>query len=733
MAETRVNLDNKNLEFLDTDNPNVKLVRPDMDGRVTESPLEDMGETRISSERTIKKPEPKYSEKEIISVDGKKQIPNNWYSILNEARFHNDGSYVQPLMSMVPPPVTTPGPCCMKDLNDHKTTNSFNQPYVWNAIAGGVNWTPATVPQSMNYIWADGQSYNIIPTKPNGEFEYGVWNWNIESGQLPTTTSIPSAGVSVMAYVWGNPANYQFGNESLVFGSRNPSTTWGGSLSQRSMDMAGGQQWAFPQGIYGALSHSGQSQGMQTQIDWSNSLNVIPDMEHYYLFEYMFPDLILEEEGAVPPYVIAPFFPWPLYNPFCQGRALLNPGQAEKPNPWPGKSYAPGNPYPNPDGKLDKPRRMGWEGWILRPSNVDWNWGNRGAFENILHYTLGPSEQGTGTFIDDWGLGHTRGTPLDGKSCSDGYCDYPMPSPLLVNNQWVQAPKNYFYQQPHIKYSQLEHQRTCCSTSQWFQNSRVLRNYSEQVWNLIGSPFAGGSPILRLNDDTAAAYDLNLDFMQEFGLVGTNGNGPPAGNTDAFQAKFSCTTFYTLNRILQYISSPSDFEEIFAKDFGNYANGIEKPGTTVARMWFPTQAGYYNPNAGVSEDEPWENMYRFSDVGTFYTRINLCGQAANESLSLGELGNLGNPPIAQIDTTTGESNSKLNPGIWPWGHCITYACGNPEYSPNYDTGTTSNGNPQITFNKLGERGCEAQTPWAQMPLNYYYSNVNVCWDKSFFL
>ena len=117
---------------------------------------------------------------------------------------------------------------------------------------------------------------------------------------------------------------------------------------------------------------------------------------------------------------------------------------------------------------------------------------------------------------------------------------------------------------------------------------------------------------------------------------------------------------------------------------------------------------------------------------SFYTRINLCGQAANESLALGELGNLGNPPIAQIDTTTGESNSKLNPGIFPWGHCITYACGNPEYSPNYDSGTTSNGNPQITFNKLGERGCEAQTPWAQMPLNYYYSNVTFAGIKVWF-
>ena len=149
------------------------------------------------------------------------------------------------------------------------------------------------------------------------------------------------------------------------------------------------------------------------------------------------------------------------------------------------------------------------------------------------------------------------------------------------------------------------------------QNARVLRNYTEQVWNLIGSPFAGGAPSILLYGDTNNAQDVSLNFMgmddgfgnPTPGLVGTNGNGPPIGSTDAFQAKFSCTTFYTLNRILQYISSPSDFEEIFALDFGNFGNGNDMPGTTGGRIWFPTQAGYYNPNAGVSEDEPYELKY----------------------------------------------------------------------------------------------------------------------------
>ena len=44
-------------------------------------------ETPTPSERTVKKPEPKYSEKEILSVDDKKQIPGNWQSILEETRF----------------------------------------------------------------------------------------------------------------------------------------------------------------------------------------------------------------------------------------------------------------------------------------------------------------------------------------------------------------------------------------------------------------------------------------------------------------------------------------------------------------------------------------------------------------------------------------------------------------------------------------------------------------------
>ena len=739
MAENRVNLNNKNLEFLDTDNPNVKFVRTAMGVRAFENTLGE-DETPTPSERTVKKPEPKYSEKEILSVDDKKQIPGNWQSILDETRFHNDGSYVKPLMSVVAPPTSTPGPCCMGDTYTHKTTNSFNQAYVWNAIAG--NGTYGTVPQ-IYPTYSNSATYNIIPTTPNGEFVYGVWNFNLESGNLPI--SPPGIPVTVMAYAWGNPANYQFGNQSLVFSNAGPNftTKWTGNLSNRSLEMGGNQEWAFPQGIYAALTHDGQSQGMQTQIDWSNSLNVIPDLDHYYVFEHMYPDLVLEEEGAIPRYVISPSFPWPIYNPFCQGRALLNPGQPEKPNPWPGKSYT--GFGGNPTGKLDNPRRMGWEGWILRPTNVGWNWGNRGAFENVLHYTVGPSEQGVGNYFDNWGYGRTRGNVLDGRSCSDGYCDYPIPSPLIITNpngfdEWIVPNNSMFYRSPHIRYSQLEHQRNCCSNSQWFQNARVLRNYTEQVWNLIGSPFAGGAPSILLYGDTNNAQDVSLNFMgmddgfgnPTPGLVGTNGNGPPIGSTDAFQAKFSCTTFYTLNRILQYISSPSDFEEIFALDFGNFGNGNDMPGTTGGRIWFPTQAGYYNPNAGVSEDEPYENMYRFSDVGKFYTRINLCGQVANESLSLGELGNLGNPPIAQIDTTTGESNSQLNPGIFPWGHCITYACGNPEYSPNYDSGTTSNGNPQITFNKLGERGCEAQTPWAQMPLNYYYSNVTFAGIKVWF-
>tara|TARA_R110002073_G_scaffold87691_1_gene208204 strand:+ start:548 stop:5578 length:5031 start_codon:yes stop_codon:yes gene_type:complete len=740
MAENRVNLNNKNLEFLDTDNPNVKFVRPAMGVRAFESTLGE-DETPISSERTVKKPEPKYSEKEILSVDDKKQIPGNWRSILDETRFHNDGSYVKPLMSVVPPPTSTPGPCCMGDTYTHKTTNSFNQIYVWNAIAG--NGTYATVPQKNGFPY--NPPFPIIPTTPNGEFVYGVWDFNVESGNLPPLKpriNIPSLNTdSVQASVWGT-SNPQFENNSIAFSMRSAfsTTEWTGNLTDRSLSI-GSQSWAFPPYLYGQLTHNGQSQGMQTQIDWGNSLTVFPNMESYYNFEYVYPDLAIEEESAVPDYTYDWIGPGalPKYNPFCQGRALLNPGQPKYPNPWPGKSYASGVGS-NPDGKLNNPRRMGWEGWILRPTNVDWNWGNRGAFESILHYTLGPSEVGSGTFIDNWGYGHTRGNILDFRSCSDGYCDYPIPSPLLINNQWVKASSRYFYQGPYIGYSQLEHQSICCSNSQWFQNARVLRNYSEQVWNLIGSPFAGGSPVLRMNEDLINEYDLDLSFMgmddgfgnPTPGLVGTTGNGPPIGSTSAFQAKFSCSTVYTLNRILQYISSPSDFEEIFAKDFGNYPNGTPIKGKQVSRLWFPVQAGYYNSNAGVSNDEPYENMYRFRDVGKFYTRINLCGQAANESLALGELGNLGNPPIAQIDTTTGEPNSQLNPGIFPWGHCITYACGNPEYSPNYDSGTTSNGSPQITFNKLGERGCEAQTPWAQMPLNYYYSNVTFAGIKVWF-
>ena len=59
---------------------------------------------------------------------------------------------------------------------------------------------------------------------------------------------------------------------------------------------------------------------------------------------------------------------------------------------------------------------------------------------------------------------------------------------------------------------QLEHQKDCCSNSQWFQNLRVLRNYSEEVWNLIGS-FNGGNRYLTINEDTPQQYDVDLSFM----------------------------------------------------------------------------------------------------------------------------------------------------------------------------------------------------------------------------
>ena len=125
-------------------------------------------------------------------------------------------------MSVVAPPTSTPGPCCMGDTYTHKTTNSFNQAYVWNAIAG--NGTYGTVPQ-IYPTYTNNATYNIIPTTPNGEFVYGVWDFNLESGNLPI--SPPGIPVTVMAYAWGNPANYQFGNQSLVFSNAGPNFTCG--------------------------------------------------------------------------------------------------------------------------------------------------------------------------------------------------------------------------------------------------------------------------------------------------------------------------------------------------------------------------------------------------------------------------------------------------------------------------------------------------------------------------
>ena len=783
--ENKANLNNKNLKIVETNNPNVKFVVGYAVDAITEPELSTSDKTN-NQEVTTKKPEPKHTKKRIINIGSKKQSPSNWKTIVDTVRFSENGNYVKPAEKGAAPPAMTPGPCCMNDLYAHQMNTTFGNPYVWNALAGP--YVAASVPESIG-VFADGSKYNIIPTDngstSGGDFVNGVWNFNVLSSNLnydktiiwntapvikssvdsnfgtafPQNTSVVLR--NFLDYTWNGAldAGYTGGGSAP---RRNIGTTYGGAISSQS--------WSFSPILYDTLFSNQTSPGMQTQLDWSNSVSAYnnfstPTGTQYqgvYNWGFVEPELMSEsngmEYGIVTSYTnpLSPIFS--ILNPFCQGRALINPGQPTYPNPWPGKShtYTQGGTFN--DGTASNPRRMGWEGWVLRPTNVDWNWGNRGAFKDILHYTLGPAEQGAAStanpYIDTYGYPHQWGNVLDGKSCSDGYCDYPIPSPIMIANlsypgspaQWVKAPSKYFYGYPHIEYSQLYHQRICCSNSQWFQNARVLRNYTEEVWNIIGSPFAGGSPKITLNEDQLSEFDLNLAALVSPGLVGTNGNGPPEGNTDAFQAKFSCTTYSTLNRILQYISSPSDFEEIYALDFGNYKNGLPKPGTQATKIWFPVQAGYYNKNTNdINADDPWENMYRLRDVGRFYTMINLCGQSANESLSLGELGNLGNPPIAQYDTVYGTSDSKLNPGIWPWGHCITYACGNPEYSPNYDSGTTSSGNKQVsgakgappranllTYNKLGERGCEAQTPWAQMPLNYYYSNVTFAGIKIHF-
>ena len=731
MADNKINFDTKNLKLEDTDNPEIKFVTVYTGDRVTQPNLSSIPEEIVIHESPAK-PKPKYSKKEILTIGDKKQVPDNWKTISDTTKFSENIGNVQSKLGAAPVPASDPGPCCMRDVYTHKTTRSFNLPYVWDAKAGGTNpITYAAVPQQLS----SGLDYNIIPSL-DGEVVNGVWSFSLESGHLDGPYSVSSNFPSGQP---GDDASIQFDYLRDV--------TWKGATNipfNRNI-LAASSSWAFPNyggvGLFSFLSHTGASPGMQTQIDWSNSLTAYVDSagsnvyERYWLFEDMWPDVIIEEYGAVPPYVLSPSIPIPLMNPFCQGRALINPGSPHYPNPWPGKSWAPGGSHPTGDGKIDKPRRMGWEGWVLRPHNVPWNWGNRGAWVDTLHYSLGCSEDLTSpsppntsntVFKDRWDKYHQKADGissfnLDGKTCSAGYCDYPMPGPISINGDLYSVPSNYFYKNPGIEGSQLEHQKICCSNSQWFQNARVLRNYDDETWNKIGSPYAGGNTGL-----TFASLGVIFDISS---IVGTNGNGPPDGDPDA---RYSCTTEYTLNRILQYISSPSDFEEIQAKDFGTNVWGQDVL-PYGKRMWFPVQAGYYNKNTGnINEDDPWENMYRLRDVGKFYAMINLCSQTANESLTLGTLGNLGNPPIAEIDLPTGISESKLNPGIWPWGHCITYACGNPEYSPNYDSGTTSSGNPQITYNKLGERGCEAQTPWANMPLNYYYSNVTFAGIKVWF-
>ena len=735
-TESNVNFNKKNLKFTNTDNPNIKWAYMERGVTVAKPPL-DIPPNR--TEENQSKPIPKYSKKEILHVGEKKQVPDNWKTIADTTKFsQNNGNSTMVAQAMgAPPPSASPGPCCMNDLYVHELTNSFASPYIWNAIAGGYSPTIyATVPQSLSGVqyW----KYNII-NPLNGEFVNGVFNFSLESGMPNNDPGAGSTGpVSSSGTLDNKSVEFSSYSEVTWYGRLNNvanSSSTASSPANRKMVKNWSSKWAFPKFIFDNLSHGQSSPGLQTQIDWGNSVTAYSTMNSgynlYYNYEYVRPDIQEEEFNIVPIHrdLGTTFL---THFPFCQGRALLNPGVAHYPNPWPGKSWS---PTATNTGRIDKPRRMGWEGWVLRPHNVSWNWGNRGAYVDTLHYTLGCSEDSTspanasGSYTDTWGNQHQRADNInsfdkDGKTCAKGYCSYPQPSILSINSAWYSPNPSYFYKSPHIEGSQLEHQKVCCANSQWFQNARVLRNYDEEVWWKIGSPFAGGSTGLTFSTNNGG-YTMDITNM-----TGENGNGPPPGDPTA---RYSCTTVYVLNRILQYISSSSDFEEIQARDFGTKKDGSEESGMIVKRMWFPVQSGYYNKNtSNINDDDPWENLHRIRDIGNFYVMINLCGYTANESLSLGSLGNLGNPPLAQIDTVDGLSKSKLNPGIWPWGHCITYACGNPEYSLNYDSGTTANGNPQITYNKLGERGCEAQTPWASMPLNYYYSNVTFAGIKVFF-
>lgn len=729
------------------------------------------------STNPIPKPRPKYTKTEYSEIapnvgpseegdivffnEGKethKHLPLNWQNYIDYNNFSGrdvrEGQRppnATPQYSSgppLPPGPPTPGPCCMNDTYFHETTTGSiggyytGQHYYWDAISETFyypwHWdsdhnTPGAVgdPNTVGHVYYDRLYY----PQPATSKESGGLNRN-----MPNTYTVPPPPGTQDVYLDISSANNPF---VKFMGGR---VGWNGTTARMYDNQWQGptKWWAFPPRLdpSSALWGANAGNGVQTMWDWSNSMTVIPDLQQNWAILMGIPEMQQEKWNEIPEFIYPFFFyPIPIYVPFCNGRAGLNPGIPHYDNPWVGKSYA----STFSDGKLNNPRRLGWEGWIKRPTNVGWNWGNRGAFKEALHYTLGPSEFSGGTIIDN--------LPCNGGHGSNSRCQYPnWPSIVIFNNvatgtgTWIHPDIYHRGLFPYpIKYDQLQHQEACCSNSQWFQNNRVLRNFSETTWNMIGSPWNGGSTTITMNPDQTNQWTLDLATIippnQWWGLLGSNGNGPPFTQTynslglpnppvyESPNVRYSCSTYYTLNRILQYISNSQDFEEIYAITHGNNNDGTPAY-NSPKRMWFPVQSGYYARGSAISPafNEPWENQYRLRDVHEFYSMVNFCDDAARDGSSLGTYGTLGNPPIGGgIDTTTGAPTSKLHPGTWPWGHCITYACGNPTYSPNYDSGTTTGyggvENPKITFNKLGERGCEAQTPWASLPVNNYYSNI----------
>tara|TARA_R110000824_G_scaffold269809_1_gene458261 strand:+ start:73 stop:5460 length:5388 start_codon:yes stop_codon:yes gene_type:complete len=732
--------------------PNESIPEPN-DNHIGTEPLEDR--PGYSSNQ---KPTPKYTKtsystiapNEMENEDNHKRVPINWqnYVDLNSISGREVRQGTPPPSPPSPsapppplPPAPTPGPCCMNDTYVHETTTAtiggwgWSPAYLWDAISETF-WYPwhedHTVPGAVGDPTTFLHNYydRLYNTQPATSRESGGLDRTVPVGPGPPPYPGFYTDVGITGYMPNNA------NPFIKF--KGDTVAWNGTTARLSGNFSTSAWWAFPPRLDAdnALWGANAGSGTQTMWDWSNSINVIPDLESTYASLMQIPGTQREKWNEIPEFIFQILF-WhlPLYVPFCNGRAGLNPGLPHYDNPWIGKSYI--NPTYNITGEVTNPapRRLGWEGWIKRPTNVDWNWGNRGAYKTDLHYTLGPAEL-------------SGGTVLDSLTCSDGHCQYPnWPGIIIMTNYptpgtnwWPNPDQGQTNVYPHqIKYDQLYHQEVCCSNSHWFQNNRVLRNYSETTWNVIGSPWNGGKTTLTFQPDTPAQWTLDLATVihpsQWWGLIGSNGNGPPTIPQadpsrppiyESADVKYSCSTIYTLNRLLQYISNSQDFEEIFAESYGNNFPDGSPANQMPKRMWFPVQAGYYARGDSISSnyDEPWEMQYRLRDVHEFYAMVNFCDDVSRDGIEGGKYHTLGNPPIGGgIDTVTGVPTSKLHPGTWPWGHCITYACGNPEYSQYFDDGTTAWGGEKITYNTEGERGCEAQAQWASLPVNNYYSNI----------